>query len=347
VADTRFYRRAGPFALGDLLQNAPAHQRQGGDDILIEDVAPLDRAGERHISFLTHDKRYQAVAQASQAAVIIAAPQAADWVEGAQLIVSDAPQRLFNYVVGQIYPDSAAASIETGPADSNRHPTARVDQSAMIAPTAIIGEGVEIGAGTQIGHYCVIGRGVQIGRDCRIEAHVSINYALLGDDVRLASGVRIGTTGFGLIEGETHERVHHIGRVIIQSHVDIGSNTTVDRGTYGDTVLGEGAKIDNLVQIAHNVQIGRHARLAGTVGLAGSCVIKDYAVLGGGVGVGNGVEIGAHAVIAGRSVVFRTVPDGEFYAGYPARPLKDWQKQQAFISRLQRQKSKGKGQDNE
>ncbi len=347
MADTRFYRRAGPFALGDLLQNAPPHERQGGDDILIEDVGPLDRAGERHISFLTHDKRYEAMAQASQAAVIIAAPQAAGWVTQAQLIVSNAPQRLFNYVVGQIYPDSAAALIEPGADGSHIHPSARIDQSAIIAPTAIIGEGVEVGAGTQIGHYCVIGRGVQIGRDCRIESHVSVSYALLGDDVRLASGVRVGTTGFGLVEGETHERVHHIGRVIIQSHVDIGSNTTVDRGTYSDTVLGEGTKVDNLVQIAHNVQIGRHVRLAGTVGLAGSCVIKDYAVLGGGAGVGNGVEIGAHAVIAGRSTVFRTVPDGEFYAGYPARPLKEWQKQQAFISRLQRQNAKGKGRDNE
>ncbi len=347
MADTRFYRRAGPFKLGDLLKAAPAHERQGGDDIVIEDVAPLDRAGERHISFLTHDKRYEAVAQASKAGVIIAAPQAASWAKGAQILISDAPQRLFNYIVGQVYPDSASAAIDSGTADGNIHPSARIDPSATIAPTAIIGEGVEIGASTQIGHYCVIGRGVQIGRDCRIDAHVSLSYALLGDDIRLASGVRIGTTGFGLIEGEVHERVHHIGRVIIQSHVDIGSNTTVDRGTYGDTVLGEGAKIDNLVQIAHNVQIGRHARLAGTVGLAGSCVIKDYAVLGGGVGVGNGVEIGAHAVIAGRSVVFRTVPDGEFYAGYPARPLKEWQKQQAFIGRLQRQKAKSKGQDNE
>jgi UDP-3-O-[3-hydroxymyristoyl] glucosamine N-acyltransferase len=152
VADTRFYRRAGPFKLGDLLKAAPAHERQGGDDIVIEDVAPLDRAGERHISFLTHDKRYEAVAQASKAGVIIAAPQAASWAKGAQILISDAPQRLFNYIVGQVYPDSASAAIDSGTADGNIHPSARIDPSATIAPTAIIGEGVEIGASTQIGH---------------------------------------------------------------------------------------------------------------------------------------------------------------------------------------------------
>lgn len=347
MADTRFYRRAGLFSLGDLLRNAPAHERVGGDDIIIEDVAPLDRAGERNISFLVHDKRYEAAARASKAGVIIASPQAVAWVENALVIESDQPQRLFNHIIGVLYPECISAPVATDGFAANIHPSARIHPSAQIAPSAIIGEGVEIGAGTHVGHYCTIGHGVQIGRDCRLESHVTVDFALIGDDVRLASGVRVGTTGFGLIEGEAHERVYHIGRVIIQSHVDIGANTTVDRGTYSDTVIGEGSKIDNLVQIGHNVQIGRHVRIAATVGLAGSCIIRDYAVLGGGAGVSNGVEIGQRAVVAGRSAVFKTVPDGEFYAGYPARPLKEWQKQQAFIGRMQKQQAKSKRRDNE
>lgn len=344
MADRRFYTYAGPFAVGDLLRDGPAHSTPEEPDFIVRDVAPLTQAGPQDISFVTANKRYADDARNTRAGVIIAPPAAVQWVEGGpQLVICEQPQLLFNFVVGRFYPDCVDLNVQQHFEGGLVHPTAKIHETAEVSSTAVIGPDVEIGAGSQIGHHCVIGRGVQIGRHCRINAQTTIEYSLLGDRVHLASGVRLGTHGFGLIEGEQHLRVYHIGRVIVQNDVDIGANTTIDRGTYDDTVIGEGTKIDNLVQIAHNVRIGRHVRIAGTCGFAGSSVVHDHAVLGGGVGVGNGAEIGRHAIVAGRSVVLGLVADNGFYAGHPARPIKEWQKQKAFINRLFRKSEKQKG----
>jgi UDP-3-O-[3-hydroxymyristoyl] glucosamine N-acyltransferase len=184
---------------------------------------------------------------------------------------------------------------------------------------------VSIGSGSTISANSVIGAGCKIGRDCIIAPNVSVTYALLGNRVYLHPGVRIGQDGFGFVPGPAGlEKVPQLGRVIIQDNVEIGANTTIDRGSLSDTVIGEGTKIDNLVQVAHNVKIGRHCVIAAHTGISGSVTIGDMAMIGGRVGLADHINIGSRVQIAAASGVMNDIPDGERWGGLPARPLKQW-----------------------
>ena len=344
MTDRRFYVRSSSGRLSDLLLDAPETidvQADLGQHF--SDVSALEMACPDDISFVGGDAKYKEMAERSLAGLFIVSAKSANWLApGASFIICPNPIRLFNHIVGKLYPDLAAGFVGRFDQTHNISPSAKVDTTAEIAPSAIIGDHVEVGAGTKIGPLVTIGHGTQIGRDCLIYSHVSIAYALIGNRVQISNGARIGVDGFGLIEGKKHEKVLHLGRVILQDDVEIGANCTMDRGTYGDTVIGEGSKIDNLVHIAHNTQVGRHVRIAGMSGIAGSAIIDDYATLGGGVGLGNGAHIGAHAIVGGRSVVLGKVPEHEIYSGYPARPLKEWQRQKAFIAQLFKKSLKDK-----
>ena len=188
-----------------------------------------------------------------------------------------------------------------------------------------MGPHAEIGAGTIIGAQSIIGPQVRVGRDCSISPQVSVLNAFLGNRVILHGGVRIGQDGFGFAMGpQGHLKVPQVGRVIIQDDVEIGANTTIDRGASRDTVIGEGTKIDNLVQIAHNVVIGRHCVIVAQVGISGSATLEDYVVLGGQVGVVGHVRIGMGAQIAATSNVNSDVPPGARWGGTPAKPVREW-----------------------
>ena len=347
MADRRFYVRSNVARLGDILQGGPATIDINANlQQSFADVSRLELAGPEDICFVGDDISYKDMAAQSKAGLFIVSAKSLEWLSSdAQFILCSNPAGLFNYIVGRLYQDLASGIVGYFDPKNNIAASAKIDPSAEIAPNAVIGDYAEIGARTKVGPFVSIGHGVKIGRDCLIHSHVSVAYSLMGDKVQISSGTRVGVDGFGLIEGKSHEKVLHIGRVIIQDSVDIGANCAIDRGTYGDTVIGEGSKIDNLVQVAHNTQIGRHVRAAGQTGLAGSCRIDDYAVLAGGAGVGNGGHVGAHAIVAARAAVFGKVPDGEVYAGIPARPLKEWQKQNAFVAQLYKKflRDKGRG----
>ena len=214
------------------------------------------------------------------------------------------------------------------------HATARLEADVTVDPGAVIGPGAEIGAGTVIGPNAVIGPGVRIGRDCAIGAGTTLSHALLGNRVILHPGARLGQDGFGFAMGATHLKVPQVGRVIVQDDVEIGANTTVDRGASRDTVIGEGTKIDNLVQIAHNVVIGRHCVIVSGVGISGSTTLEDYVVLGGQVGVVGHLRIGRGAQIAGSSNVNRDVPPGSRWGGTPAKPVRAWFRELTTLARL-------------
>ena len=206
----------------------------------------------------------------------------------------------------------------------------------------VIGAGAEIGDGSYIGANAHIGHGVVLGRNCRVGANATISYAMLGDRVIVHGGANIGCDGFGFAPGESHVKIPQIGRVILQADVEIGGNTVIDRGALGDTVIGEGSKLDNLVHIAHNVQMGRHCFITATCAIAGSTTLGDYVQMGGGAKVTGHVEIGDNCVISANSAVLRSFPDDSKIAGSPARLRSELYRDQAFISRLRK-----KAQDDE
>ena len=217
------------------------------------------------------------------------------------------------------------------------HPTARLENGVTVEPGAVIGATAEIGSGTVIGANAVIGPEVRIGRDCSIGAGTTISNALIGDRVIVHPGCRIGQDGFGFVmEGQRHLKVPQVGRVIIQDDVEIGASTTIDRGAIRDTVIGEGTKIDNQVQVGHNVNIGRHCILVAQTGISGTSTLEDFVVLGARVGVSNNVTIGEGAQLAATSNVHANVPAGARWGGTPAKPVKLWFREVAALARLAR-----------
>jgi UDP-3-O-[3-hydroxymyristoyl] glucosamine N-acyltransferase len=228
----------------------------------------------------------------------------------------------------------------TGSSGHAVDPTARIEEGAVIEPGAVVGPEAMIGRGTRIAAGAVIGYRVAIGRDCYIGPLSTVVHSLVGDRVILHSGVRLGQDGFGFAMGrEGHLKVPQIGRVIIQDDVEIGANTTIDRGALKDTIIGEGTKIDNLVQIGHNVILGRHCVIVAQTGISGSTELGDFVVMGGQSGTVGHIKVGSGAQIAGAAHAKDNVAPGAVVAGTPAKPLKEWARELAIVSRLAARKA--------
>jgi UDP-3-O-[3-hydroxymyristoyl] glucosamine N-acyltransferase len=218
-----------------------------------------------------------------------------------------------------------------------------LENDVLIDPAAVIGPNAEIGAGTIIGAGSVIGPEVRIGRACAIGASATVINALIGDRVIIHSGCRIGQDGFGYLMGaKGHQKVPQVGRVVIQDDVEIGANTTIDRGASRDTVIGEGSKIDNLVQVGHNVVIGRNCVIVAQTGLSGSTTLGDHVVLGARVGTNNHVSIGEGAQIAAISIVNDDVPPGARWGGTPAKPVKLWFREMKILEQMAKGEKNGR-----
>jgi UDP-3-O-[3-hydroxymyristoyl] glucosamine N-acyltransferase len=241
------------------------------------------------------------------------------------------PYRAFVDVARRLFPKalrpSSLSEASGTAASATVHPTARAEQGVTIEANAVIGPRAEIGADTLIAANAVIGADVRIGRGCSIGSNVTIAHTLIGDRVIIHSGCQIGQDGFGFVMGaKTHTKVPQLGRVIIQDDVEIGANTTVDRGGIRDTVIGEGTKIDNLVQVGHNTMIGRHCIIVAQTGISGSATIEDFVVLGARCGIRDHVTVGEGAQVAALAIVAGDVPPKALVGGWPAQPLRNWQR---------------------
>jgi UDP-3-O-[3-hydroxymyristoyl] glucosamine N-acyltransferase len=339
MADSRFFIRSSAKDMRSLaaLSGAVLGDEACGDYI-IEDVAPLDRAGAHEISFLDNPKYTDAFRASHAAACIVKERYRVDAPVGMRLLVSEDPYRTYALIAQYFYPYVALDSSISSHAHIDA--SAHIAENVAIAAGAFIGKGVEIGEGCVIGANAVLHDGVNVGAHSRIGALCSISHSIIGNHVILHRGVHIGQDGFGFSLGrDGHVKVPQLGRVVIGNEVEIGAGTCIDRGTGPDTVIGDGTKIDNLVQIGHNVHIGRNVIIVAQTGISGSTRINDGAILGGQSGVAGHLRIGAGARIAAQSGVMTDVPAGASYGGAPAIPIKDWHRQSVMLARMVKPKS--------
>ncbi|HTK34995.1 MAG TPA: UDP-3-O-(3-hydroxymyristoyl)glucosamine N-acyltransferase [Caulobacteraceae bacterium] len=329
MPDSRFYDALGPVALAELAEltgavlAVPAHAKRK-----IEGVAPLARAGAGSIAFLG-DRRYLRDLENTDAGACFITSDHADRAPPrCAVLIAAQPQAAYALAAARLHRPRASLDAVA------IHPEAEIEPGAILAAGVTVGAGARIGAGTQIGANTVIGPGVAIGRGCRIGAGAVIGFALIGDEVRIFAGAVIGEPGFGVAAvGAEMIDVPQLGRVIVQDRVTIGANSCIDRGAWDDTVIGENTKIDNLVQIAHNVRIGRNCVFAAQTGISGSVVVGDGVMFGGRAGIADHLEIGAGAKIAAAAGVMKSVPAGEVWCGSPARPLRRFMRETAWVAK--------------
>jgi UDP-3-O-[3-hydroxymyristoyl] glucosamine N-acyltransferase len=339
-----FFHRAGPFALRELAEvTGAALDAQGDPEQQVSDVAPLDCAGAADVSFFENAKYLTQFEQTKAGACFVGPKFAARTPAGVARLMTPEPYQAYAKTLWKFYPDAGhpkTAHVVTACSDASGgagliDASAMIEDGVVIEPGVVIGPEASIGRGTHLAAGAVIGYRCAIGRDCYIGPRAVITHALIGNRVIIHAGAAIGQDGFGFAMGrQGHFKVPQIGRVVIQDDVEIGANTTIDRGALRDTVIGEGAKIDNLVQIAHNVMIGRHCVIVSQTGISGSTVLEDFVVAGGQSGFAGHLRIGAGAQIAGAAGVASDIPCGERWSGIPARPLRAFAREVALIKRL-------------
>jgi UDP-3-O-[3-hydroxymyristoyl] glucosamine N-acyltransferase len=302
--------------------------------------ASLETAESWHVAYMDH-ARYADSLRATLAGACIVSKRFAHMVPSrtVALVVSN-PYLAYAKLLALLHPDALQPRPVLGRAGTAAigcfvHPASQIGSGVVLDPGVVIGERVVVGAGTTLGAHVVLGPDVVIGRDCSIGPGVTIARCDLGDRVIIHPGVRIGQDGFGFAMGATgHLKVPQLGRVVIGNDVEIGANSTVDRGSGRDTVIGDGTKVDNLVQIAHNVRIGRHCVIVAQVGIAGSTVLEDGVAVGGQSAIAGHLHIGRGAQLAAASRLMRNVPAGERWGGMPAKPLREWLREQVTLTKL-------------
>ncbi len=299
----------------------------------VRGISGLTEAGPDEVSFLANP-RYKPALKATRAGAVIVARDVE--APGVTLIKVAKPYPAFAKVLGLFAPPPA---VPAGISDlAFIHPGARLGAGVGVGPYAVLEEGVAVGDRTTIGAGTYVGPGSAVGADCLIYANVTLREGTrVGDRCIIHSGAVVGSDGFGFAtEGGVHHKVPQIGGVIIEDDVEIGANCALDRGTMGYTRIGRGSKLDNLIQIAHNVQIGAGTLIAAQTGIAGSTVVGKYCVFGGQVGVVGHITIGDGAILGAQTGVAKSVPAGATYWGYPARPIMEVKKNEARINLLEK-----------
>ena len=337
VGDARFFARRGPHSLATV---AKAADGKAPDlHLLLTGIAPLHSARPDEVSFLDN-RRYASMLEQTEAGAVIVHPDMLARVPKSTVaIVTKNPYEGWACVAKLFHPvDLVSPSI---------HRTAFVDEQAQVDPTAEVGAfcvieaRAEIGAGCKLGSFVSVGRGVVVGQDCRIGAHASLSHAILGARVYVYPGARIGQEGFSFASTDCgFLTVPQLGRVVLEDDVEVGANSCVDRGSVQDTVIGAGSRLDNLVQIGHNVRLGRYCVIVAQVGIAGSTVVEDFVQIGGQAAIAGHLRIGQGAKIGAQAGVIADVPPGAIVLGSPAQPRVQFFRQTALLKRMASQPRK-------
>lgn len=322
--DSRFFEPLGAVTLAAIADVTGAAVQ---DDLnfTVTSVAPAESARATDVCFHEGDAK-RASEISSEAGACFVKEAAADGLpDGVIALVTARPRWAHVQASRQLFRLREWSDAGESPA---------IHETAMLSPGAVICAGASVGAGAAIGPNAVIGPGVQIGERTRIGANASVRCALIGNDVTILSGARIGESGFGVTAGpEGAEDIPQWGRVIVQDNVLIGANTCIDRGAFSDTIIGEHTKIDNLCQIAHNVVLGRSVLMASFSGISGTVTVGDGVQMGGRVGIADHVHIGEGAQLAASAGIFRDIPAGETWGGTPAKPLRQYLREVAWIQK--------------
>jgi len=328
TVDTRFYASLGALTL-ESAAALTGSELAGDPSAAITGIAAADSAQKGEIAFLEGEAAQSTLSPVLTVLVVSEAARARV-PEGVSFLVSRQPRHAHGQISRALFqPRHLQARVPNLISAS-----ARIHSEAIIGPGVVVGADAAIGEGTVVRPNSVIGPGVQIGRHCDIGAGVSIHCALIGDHVTLLSGARLGEAGFGVTPGpQGLEDSPHYGRVILQDHVTVGANTCIDRGVFGDTIVGERTKIDNLCQIAHNVMLGRSVIVAAFGGISGSVKVGDGSMLGGRVGIADHVTLGEGVSLAASAGLFRDVGPGETWGGTPAKPIRQWMREVAWLNK--------------
>lgn len=334
MPDPRFFERLAPLSVKEALAMTGAALVSGDDAAMLEGVAAHDQDELANAVIYCTDAAFLDALSEREFGLCLVGNKlidAASALGGGAVAHIASPRLGFALIADRLYRSvgmTEPMARPDMPADADIHQTAVIDKTAIL------------GSGLCVGPHVAIGPGVALGEGSVIEAGVSISHALIGRNVSILGGARIGQAGFGFVEGQGKLiRVPQLGRVVIEADVEIGANTTIDRGALGDTFVGRGSKIDNLVQIGHNTRIGKYCVFAAQTGISGSCIIGDGVFMGGQVGLADHLTIGDGAQIAAGSGLMRDVPPGEKWGGSPARPAKDWLREIATVAKLARKKN--------
>ncbi|WP_374570499.1 UDP-3-O-(3-hydroxymyristoyl)glucosamine N-acyltransferase [Phenylobacterium sp.] len=337
MPDPRFFENLGPVSLAELAEVTGARlARPELGEALVQSVAILAKATADSVTYLSDRKLAGLLSETHAGACFVTERDAAAVPETCAALVTPAPQAAYALAAGRLH---RPRLLGPGPAVS---PEAVLEEDVVLAPNVVIGPGVRIGARTTIGAGAVIGPGVAIGRDCMISAGAVIGFALIGDRVKILANAAIGEAGFGATPGPKGLiDIPQLGRVILQDGVTIGATSCVDRGAWEDTIVGENTKIDNVVHIAHNVRVGRNCAMAAYTGISGSVTIGDGVMFGGRAGVADHVNISSGARVGAAAGVMRDIPPGETWSGYPAKPLREWMRETAWLTKMARRRKEG------
>ena len=329
-----FFEKAGPFTVSEVARDIDA-DFDGDGALRLENVSTLQDASRSELSFFTNRKYLNAL-EGTAAGACLVSPQMRDRVPSSTTaIVSADPYRAFARALLLFYPDSRHSKALWNQTTGGVDPSAELEDDVVVEPGASVGPEAQIGRGSRICSGAVVGYRCRVGRDTYIGAGATLIHSLVGNRVIIHAGARIGQDGFGFAMGPGgHEKVPQIGRAIVQDDVEIGANTTIDRGALKDTIIGEGTKIDNMVQIGHNVVMGRHCVIVSQTGISGSTELGDFVVMGGQSGTVGHIKVGNGAQIAGGSHAKNDVPPGARMGGTPAKPLREWAREIALLNRM-------------